>query len=157
MIGVAVVGARGKLKLASAVSAVPVATGGTVAADVQAGAPGKPDVVRLDAGLSAAWDVIVPGLDAAGLLCAADLPALVLALQHYVVATRAYAAMDSIVVDDAAHAGVKKHPAETVLRAESEMFLKYASQLGMTFVSRARTPSAKGVGEDEPNPFASAV
>lgn len=46
-----------------------------------------------------------------------------------------------------------KNPAEVVFRSESDMFLKYASQLGMTFVSRARTPAAKGA-DDDVNPFA---
>ncbi len=43
------------------------------------------------------------------------------------------------------------NPAEAVFRAESEMFLRYAAQLGTTFVTRARTPGA-GV-KKEPNSF----
>ena len=147
-------GARGQLKLANHLHSVPAATKGTAAAEVSPLAPRKPSEVESDPALSAAWDIIVPGLDAAGLLSESDLPSLVLALMHYVVASKAYRQIGGeVVVEDHHNSGVKKNPAEAVLRAESEMFLKYAQQLGMTFVSRARTPSVKGEA-DEPNPFA---
>lgn len=147
-------GARGPLKLAKHLQAVPAATEGTAAADVAALAPEKPEDVANDPALSDAWDLIVPGLDRAGLLSDADLPSLVLALMHYVIATQAYRQIGGdVMVADHHNAGVKKNPAEAVMRAESEMFLKYAQQLGMTFVSRARTP-AKGDADGGENPFA---
>lgn len=146
-------GTRGPLKLARGLEAVPAATEGTAAADVPALAPDKPAIVANDPDLSAAWDLIVPELDRAGLVSPADLPSIVLALSHYVIATRAYREIGpEVAVADLNHGGVKKHPAEAVLRAESEQFLKYAAQLGMTFVSRARTPSTHA-GEDSGNPF----
>ncbi len=145
-------GARGSLKLASSDG---VAIAGTAAAQVAPMAPKKPEDVANDPALSDAWDLIVPSLDEAGLLSRADLPSLVLALMHYVTAQQAFRQIGGdVVVVDHGHGGVKKNPAEAVMRAESEMFLRYAQQLGMTFVSRARTPSAKGVGDGEANPFA---
>ena len=147
-------GARGVLKLAPRLSPVPVAVAGSAAADVSAVAPDKPPVVADDSALSAAWDLIVPGLDSAGLVSKADLPALVLALMHYTAAVTAYGRIgNEIVIEDAAHSGVKKNPAEAVFRLESDQFLRFAQQLGMTFVSRARTPSVKGVSDGEANPF----
>jgi P27 family predicted phage terminase small subunit len=144
-------GARGKLKIASHLTSVD--TTGTTAADVQAMAPHKPEPVAEDPELSALWDVIVPTLDGAGLVSPSDAPAIEMALRHFLIARRASDAVAEVTVSDKAHSGSKKNPAEAVFRAESEMFLKYAQQLGMTFVSRARTPAAKGDGEDA-NPFA---
>lgn len=144
-------GTRGPLKLANPLSAV---REGTAAADVQPLAPDKPPVVTDDPELSAAWDLIVPELDRAGLLSRADLPTVVLALSHYVVATRAYRQIGpEVAVADPNHGGEKKSPAEAVFRLESELFLKFAAQLGMSFVSRARTPG-RDAADDANNPFA---
>lgn len=148
-------GARGPLKIAKHLKAVPAATEGTVAAEVAPLAPEKPEDVECDPALSRNWDLIVPGLDRAGLLTEADLPSLVLALMHYVTATQAFRQIGGdVTVADHHNGDVKKNPAEAVMRAESEMFLKYAQQLGMTFVSRARTPAVKGDADGEENPFA---
>ena len=147
---------RGPLKLARHLAAVPAAAQGSAAADVQALAPMKPRAVADDVELSALWDDVVPELDKAGLVAVSDGPSIELALRHFLAARRASAVAltGEVVVEDAAHSGVKKNPADAVFRAQSEMFLKYAQQLGMTFVSRARTPSAKGAADGEPNPFA---
>lgn len=148
-------GARGKLKLATGLSVVPEAT---AAAEVPAVAPRKPDAVSNDTALSALWDEIVPELDRAGLVTVSDGAAIEMALRHFVVARRASESIgEDIAVSDHHNGGtLKKNPAEAVFRAESEMFLKYAQQLGMTFVSRARTPVAKGA-DDGGNPFAASV
>lgn len=144
-------GARGKLKLASGLAVVPP---GTAAADVPAFAPRKPQAVVDNRTLSELWDEIVPELDRAGLVTVCDAASIELALRHFLLARQASDTIgDSVTVADTNHGGVKKNPAETVFRAESEMFLKYAQQLGMTFVSRARTPAAKGA-DDDGNPFA---
>lgn len=144
-------GARGKLKLASHLSTVD--TEDTAAAVMQPEAPEKPSLVSADKELSALWDAIVPTLDAAGLIGRSDGPSVELALRHFLVARKASEAIgENITITDHGHGGKKKNPAEAVFRAESEMFLKYAQQLGMTFVSRARTPT-KGDGDGEPNPF----
>ena len=148
-------GARGPLKIASPLKSVPDATKGTAAAEVPALAPLKPEDVELDPALSALWDEIVPGLDAAGLVSPADSAAVEMCLRHMVTARAAFRQIGAeIVVDDPAHGGVKKNPAEAVFRAESDMFFKYAQQLGMTFVSRARTPAATKGADGAGNPFA---
>ena len=150
-------GARGSLKIASHLSAVPDAVAGTAASDVPALAPNKPDAVAGNADLSRLWDQVVPELDKAGLISVSAGPSVEMALRHFLLARQASESVGSeVAVTDHGHGGVKKNPAEAVFRAESEMFLKYAQQLGMTFVSRARTPVAKGA-DDGGNPFAEGV
>ena len=144
-------GARGPLKVVSHLSTAD--TKGTAAAQVQPLAPRKPEDVANEPELSDAWDLIVPELDRAGLVSVADAAAVELCLMHFVTARQAFRQIGGDIVVEAAQDGVKKNPAEAVLRAESEMFLRYAQQLGMTFVSRARTPAAKGA-DDGGNPFA---
>ena len=142
-------GARGKLKIAAGQPA----TEGTAAAEVEPQAPAKPASVADSEPLSALWDALVPELDRAGLLGPVDGPVVEMALRHFLLARQASDAVgEDAAVADPAHGGVKKNPAEAVFRAESEMFLKYAQQLGITFVARARTPSAGA--KPEPNPFA---
>lgn len=144
-------GARGTLKLASHLQTVD--TTATAAADVPALAPSKPEAVSEDSDLSQLWDDIVPELDQAGLVTVCDAAAIELALRHFLLARKASESVGAeVAVRDHTHGGLKKNPAEAVFRAESEMFLRYAQQLGMTFVSRARTSVAKG-GDGEPNPF----
>ena len=146
-------GARGNLKIAPHLRSVDVAD--TAAADVPALAPRKPPAVRKNRALSRLWDEIVPELDRAGLVSVSDGPAIELALRHFLIARVSSEQIGSnIVVPDTAHGSdsVKKNPAEAVFRAESAMFLRYAAQLGMTFVARARTPSGKD-GDGEQNPF----
>ncbi len=154
-------GARGPLKLPSHLQAVPDASkaADTAASAVPAVAPTKPKAVEEDRELSALWDDIVPELDRAGLVTVSDGPSIELALRHFLMARQAAAAVGGVVAVSDHHNGgtLKKNPAEAVFRAESDMFLKYAQQLGMTFVSRARTPvESKGSGSGE-NPFGQAV
>lgn len=147
-------GARGPLKTVSHLRPVAGATEGTAAAAVQPMSPAKPEDVEIDPELDQAWDQIVPELDRAGLVSVADSAAIELCLRHFVMARQAYRQVDGeIIVTDHNHGDVKKNPAETVFRAESEMFLKFAQQLGMTFVSRARTPMGKAGDGGESNPF----
>ena len=147
-------GARGPLKVVPHLSTA--STTGTAAGQVQPLAPRKPEDVANEPDLSDLWDQIVPELDQAGLVSVADAAAVEMCLMHFLTARRAFRTLGDEIVVEAAQDGVKKNPAEAVLRAESEMFLRYAQQLGMTFVSRARTPAAKGDG-DGANPFSSAV
>lgn len=150
-------GSRGKLKLANPLTPVAEAVAGSAAGDVQALAPAKPAAVEQDKELSQLWDEIVPQLDAAGLVSTADAATVEICLRHFMVARLAYRRIDGdVVVADHNHGGVKKNPAEAVFRAESDLFLKYAQQLGMTFVSRARTPATRGADDDD-NPFASSA
>ncbi|WP_166649264.1 P27 family phage terminase small subunit [Naumannella halotolerans] len=129
---------------------------GSAAADVPPTAPVKPEDVEIDPGLSELWDEVVPELDKAGLVTSSDGPAIEMCLRHMIMARRAFRQVDDVMVDDPAHGGQKKHPAEAVFRLESAAFLEYAKQLGMTFMSRARTPSQRGDADGE-NPFASAA
>lgn len=121
--------------------------------------PDKPEVVAADERLSELWDSVVPEFSNAGLLSKVDALQLELTLRHVLVARDAYDVVEAegVVVKDAAIAGgMKKHPAEQVLRSESEMAQRGLQQMGGSFVSRARTPSVKA-GDDggEANPFAS--
>jgi phage terminase small subunit len=149
-------GARGKLKIAPHLSSVD--TEGTAAASLQPEAPEKPEQVAEDEELSVLWDTIVPTLDAGGLIAASDGPAVEMALRHFRAARVASdeLAGGPVKIRDKKNGRDMKNPAEVVFRSESEMFLKYAQQLGMTFVSRARTPAAKG-DDGDVNPFAASV
>lgn len=152
-------GQRGPLKLPTHLRAVnDTKLAETAAEDVPREAPEKPKAVLDDPQLEELWDSIVPELDRAGLISKVDGMAIVQMLRHYVISGEAMRVVsdESVVVKDAAIAGgMKKHPAEQVLRSESEMFLRYAQQLGMTFVARARTPSVKASDDGgEANPFA---
>lgn len=149
-------GARGALKLPAHLR--PVTDGevaGTAAESTLREAPSKPAAVADDVELSRLWDEIVPELDRTGLIAPSDGPTVELALRHFMVARRAADEISEVAVKDNAHGGgLKKNPAEAVFRAESDMFLRYAQQLGMTFVARARTPAAKGRDDGDANPFA---
>lgn len=146
-------GARGKLKIASHLSTVD--TTGTAAAEVQPDAPTKPEQVAEDQELSDLWDAIVSSLQESGLIGRSDGPAVEMALRHFRAARVASDELASgpVTQRDEKNKRDMKNPAEVVFRSQSEMFLKYAQQLGMTFVSRARTPVAKGA-DDDVNPFA---
>lgn len=151
-------GARGPLKLPTHLRPVSdTRLANTVAETAPKQAPAKPVAVADDAELSEMWDALVPTLDAAGLLSPVDGFTLEMLLRHVLTARKAHAEIGEsvVVVDEGIAGGIKKHPAETVFRSESEMFLRYAQQLGMTFVARARTSQTKA-GDDsgEANPFA---
>lgn len=129
----------------------------TVAETTVRHAPEKTDEVKANDTLSRLWDEIVPQLDAAGLVSLVDGMAITQLLRHYVISGMAMDELllaDSVVLyDDKVAGGAKKHPAEQVMRSESEMFLRFATQLGMTFASRARIPSAKADVDAGDNPF----
>lgn len=149
-------GIRGPLKIPSHLR--PVRDGevaGTVAEKVPPVAPEPPPGFPDDPELRRLWGDIVPQLDRAGLLAAVDGPTIELALRHFLAARQASDALTSggVVVEDPAHGGVKKNPAGTEFRSQSDLFLKYAAQLGMSFASRARTPAAKEPDGDSSNPF----
>ena len=150
-------GTRGRLKLVNHLNAVPAVAEGTAAADVRPLAPAKPEAVVADEVLSGLWDEIVPELDAAGLLAQSDGPAVELCLRHFRAARAASddLARGSSTMWDEKNQRSMKNPAEVVFRSESMAFLEYAKQLGMTFVSRARTPGSATGGADE-NPFSTA-
>lgn len=155
-------GARGPLKLPTQLRVVTdTRLAETAAEDVPRQAPEKTAEVLVDERLSALWDEVVPRLDDAGLISPADGMVVTQLLRHYVasgLAMDVVTAEGVTVTDKAIAGGMKKHPAEQVLRSESDMFLKYAQQLGMTFVARARTPSTKaGAASGEQNPFASST
>lgn len=151
-------GKSGPLKLPAHLQVVPDNSPATAASVVAPVAPAKPEAVSSHPELSVLWDQIVPELDRAGLVSVSDSAAIEMCLRHFLVARSASDDLSAdIVVDDKAHSGIKKNPAEAVFRSNSEMFLKYASQLGMTFVSRARTPAPKGAGDGGSNPFAPPV
>lgn len=153
------IGARGPLKLVPEASTSSTASDdpSSVADIVPRGAPVKPDVVADDEDLSALWDLIVPELDRAGLIAPPDGPMVEIALRSFLLTRKAHEQLiadgGGVTVADTNHGGVKKHPAETVFRAQADLFMRLAQQLGMTWMARARTLVAGGEG-DQPNPFA---
>jgi len=153
------VGDRGALKLPRHLSPITAGSGPETAADkVTPQAAAKPDgFPDDDPNMVALWDQMVPLLDRAGLMTAADGPAVELALRHFLAARRASDAMMEldIAVEDQRNGGSRKNPAGVEFRAQSEMFLQYVKQLGMSFASRARIPAQKDAQGDNGNPFAS--
>lgn len=130
-----------------------------MAADVAPKGPAKTAAVEADDGLSGLWDLIVQPLSEAGLLAEADGLAVEMCIRHF---RAARAASDDLsrgesTVWDRKNERSMKNPSEVVFRSESMAFLEYAKQLGMTFMSRARTPSLKGDADGEANPFAPAA
>ena len=147
-------GARGPLRL---VPVVPALVEGSAAADVPLRAPMKPRAVESEMCLSALWDEVVPQLAEAGLLSPADGPVVELALRAFDASRKAYvelAGASSVLLWDAKNQRDMKHPADAVARAQGALFLECAKQLGMTFVSRARTPGKDMSDGGEANPFA---
>lgn len=150
-------GARGPLKIPKYLQAVPNGeAAGTVAERVTPSAPDPPPGFPEDPDLRQLWDTIVPELDRAGLLTKADGPTVELALRHFLAARKAGDALldGDVVIDDAAHGGQKKNPAGAEMRAQSQLFLEFAKQLGMSFASRARIPSKEDPVKGASNPFA---
>lgn len=118
------------------------------------GAPRKPEGMAPAA--DALWDVLVPQLDELGLVCTVDGLTIHLALRHYLTALQAHdelAESQTVAMLDEKNGRHQKHPADAVFRLHSEMFLKYADKLGMTFVSRARLAARGDSGGDSENPF----
>lgn len=150
-------GTRGPLKIPKYLQAVPDAeAAGTVAEKVTPSAPPKPPGFPDDEELAELWDTIVPELDRAGLLTRADGPTVELALRHFLAARKAGDALSAgeVVIGDPAHGGQKKNPAGAEMRAQSQLFLEFAKQLGMSFASRARIPATDQPGRGTGNPFA---
>ena len=156
-------GARGPLRLVTAVTTPEEALEGSAQMDVPAAARKiyKPARVRQSESLSELWDEIVPELVKGGLLTAMDVPAIEVALRHF----RAFLSVDeewhdagyepTIMEQNAA--GIyqtKKNPLEVSHRSQSNLFLAYCKQLGMTFASRARTSGGDdGSASAGDNPF----
>lgn len=149
-------GARGTLKLPSHLRPVNDTTkAGTLAETVTKAAPEKPEGLTDDE--VSLWDELVGALDGAGLLAKSDGPALHLAIRHYLAALRAsdeLLAGPAAVVDPHHDDRLAKNPASQVFRDHSTAFLEFAKQLGMTFVSRARTVAPKEASGSGSNPFA---
>lgn len=151
-------GARGKLRLPPHLQAVPDdAAPTTAASSVQPNEPSKPESVSDHPELSQVWDEMVEALTADGFLARSDGTTLELYCRHFVLARQAWleVATSSVSTHDHHNGSDKKHPAEAVFRAESAMCLKYGQLLGLSFVTRARTPVKEPTGDgQEPNPFA---
>lgn len=150
-------GARGNLKLPSHLRPVNDETkAGTLAESVAKAAPEKPE--GLTESEVSLWDELVGALDEAGLLAKSDGPTLHLAIRHYLAAIKASDEMlgaASLTLHDEKNQRDMKHPSSQVFRDHSTAFLEFAKQLGMTFVSRARTVAPKEASGSGSNPFAS--
>lgn len=151
-------GSRGPLKIPRHLNPVQSAPpAGTLAERVRPQAPDRPfGFPADDAELCALWDELVPVLDQAGVLAACDGPTIEMALRHFLAARRASDAMfrGDVVVEDPNHGGVKKNPAGAEFRSQSALFLEFAKQMGMSFVSRARVSTKEPEGGAADNPFA---
>ena len=153
-------GARGPLRIPNHLQAVPDTVGSKPSAQsaadrVRLAAPRKP--ADLPESVSEAWDAIVPTLNEAGMLSPADGASLELALRHYVQARQASDELigaTSVVIRDEKNGRDAKHPASQIMRDHSAEFLKYATQLGLTFTARARVAMTSDTSDQKPSPFA---
>lgn len=137
-------GERGPLKLAGSLTTVASAVSETSAASTKLSKPFKPDYIADDPRMTRVWDEIVDCMYDAGLISPSDGPTLEIALHHYRLAVEAaerLTQLDLLVGSDKAP---QKNPLEAVVRLNSGVFLKYVSALGLSFVSRARTPRPDG-------------
>lgn len=151
-------GARGPVKIPSHLQAVPSDSAAeeesTAAEKVSLAAPEKPE--GLPEQVSVAWDAIVPTLAEAGMVSPADGPTVELAVRHYVqsrMASDELLSSGSVVVRDEKNDRDAKHPSSQVMRDHSEQFLKYATQLGLAFVARARVDVSKRSEDRSSSPF----
>lgn len=154
-------GARGPLRIPSHLQVVrPGAPGGPAAgpksaADkVHLAPPTKPD--DLPAAVSVMWDEMVPMLNEAGMLSPIDGATLELALRHFVqarVASDELLDAGSVTIYDEKNQREAKHPASQIMRDHSAEFLKYSSQLGLSFAARARITLPDDTDKDVGNPF----
>ena len=143
------------LKLVKDTALIDELAKGTAAADVQVQMPQKPRAIQDDEALSELWDTIVPELWNAKVTSRIDWPSLELMIRHFHAARMASDDLNlgEPTVWDEAHNRPMKNPSEVVFRSESMAFMAYAREMGMTFASRARVPSAPVA--DPENPFLS--
>ena len=145
-------GRRGPLKLVTEDTPDDQLTAGAV---VATGAPPMPS--GMSPAAEEVWDVLVPKLDELGLVAEVDGLTIDLYISHYLAAKQAadeLAESAAVAIDDPAHKGrLQKHPADAVFRLHSELALKYANALGLSFAARARLSMRGDSDGDEGNPF----
>ena len=143
-----------KLKLPPTLHAVDDDAGDSLARRVPPGAPEPPASIADDPELLAAWNDLVPELDATGTLATCD-GALVEMLVRCQTAARdcsARLAEESIIVRDANHGGTRVNPAARELRAQAAAVAQLAIALGIGATARSRIRvTADDAGT---NPFA---
>lgn len=136
-----------------------------VSKQVQMTDPFKSGFIVSDAELRSAYADILPDLRQAGLVTGIDGPVLEALLMSQIVARKAYEHIrENGVVLEEERIGTGgnpftqtiKNPSEQILRAHSNMMLIHAKNLGMTWMSRARTESPQNAADDD-NPFLSAA
>lgn len=103
------------------------------------------------------WRILAPLLNGMGVLTAADLPALEMTCLHFAVARaalnemlvdgrveaeddegRRYVVSEGIAVTAEGIGGIKKHPAASVFRENSQTFRMYLTEFGLTPAARVR-------------------
>ena len=117
----------------------------------------KPEAVEADGLMSEMWDQVVPSLIAAGQVTAADSLGLEMALRHYKAAVEASEVLYSMgPLGRNAKDEWVRNPVDMIFRGNSEQFLKYAMQFGLTTTARLRTriPDSEADGDGGDNPFA---
>lgn len=157
-------GARGRmpqgLRIAGGTD-VPVPAG-SVAAVTPTEKPDRPKWADEDQELGDLWEETVDNLDKAGLLSAADAQTIEATCRHMILLRMAYrevkeAGVTTMTADNPEE-GRKKHPAEVIMRLQSQALLELLKQSGMTWMSRARTTAAPSAGEAPgANPFGEVV
>lgn len=148
-------GERGKLRIPAQLRLVGDQTPATAADIVAPSRPDMPAEVAAEPALAALWTSICDELDAAGLLAGCDALTLELGLRHFLAARKAAQELlgnSTVALYDPEHDRMQKDPTDAVFRMQSELFLKYAAQLGMSFAARSRIDVRKGASG--PNPFA---
>lgn len=98
--------------------------------------------------VQAMYRKVAPDLHAAGLLEDIDVAGLEIALGHAVLARKALEELlgSEVVDEDRMHGRTRKHPAAQVFRDNSEAYMKWAKEFGMT--SRARAEIAMPQPDD---------
>lgn len=150
-------GARGPLKMPAHLAAVPdidEKPEETAALAVESALPVKPPGMPSHA--NRMWDTLAKELADAGLLARCDAATLELAVRHYALAVQAHNSINrqGLIKKDHKNKREMKHPGAQIMTANSTLFLEYAKQMGLTFVSRARTPFGdQGGSGDGSNPL----
>lgn len=99
---------------------------------------------RLSAGAKRFWRKFAPGLDQAGVLTNADLPAFEMMAHHFDLAIQARKILeDKGLVTMGPKGGLVKHPAAQIFRDNSIALLRYAAEFGMTPSARSRIKTSE--------------
>jgi P27 family predicted phage terminase small subunit len=151
-------GTRGPLKVPAHLAAVPdpSAEPESVQDLSPHEAPAKPDSVRQDEELSQLWDEIVEPLNRTGFLSPGDGPVLETLCRHMIMLRRMYddLELNGLMIPSPHDDYLVKNPLLQNFGMSSDRIMEIAKQLGMTWMTRARTPLQEKPSSGDGNPFA---